>query len=405
MHFDLIVIGMGLSGLMAAKTAVDTGKKTLIIGKGTGSLCLFTHSIDLLGNLPAGIKVADGLSQWVKDHPQHPYANLGWKRIEEALFSFNSLFQSQYTFECVDRENRSIPTGAGTFRPTYLIPSTMIAGTSSRNGKGLVVGFKGFKDFYASYVAGQLNCRGILISIPEFTDQELTAAAIARLMEKEGFREDIGNEIRNQLLDESWVGFPALLGIRDPLRVQKGLEEIIGSEVFEIPTLPPSVPGMRVFRRFQEWLIQKGVTFQLGHSVSKPILDGKRCQGIEVSHPPLSQYYSADRFILATGRFMGGGLKADEDKIFESIFDLPVAQPGSRDEWFGSSFFNDHLIHQSGILTDASFRPIDESGGPLLENVWIAGSILGGHDCIREKSREGIEIATGYWAAKSAMDR
>jgi len=38
-----------------------------------------------------------------------------------------------------------------------------------------------------------------------------------------------------------------------------------------------------------------------------------------------------------------------------------------------------------------------------LENVWIAGSILANHRCIEEKSREGIEIATGYWAAKNAF--
>jgi anaerobic glycerol-3-phosphate dehydrogenase len=33
----------------------------------------------------------------------------------------------------------------------------------------------------------------------------------------------------------------------------------------------------------------------------------------------------------------------------------------------------------------------------------VAGSILAHHDCIDEKSREGIEIATGYTAAKHAM--
>jgi anaerobic glycerol-3-phosphate dehydrogenase len=54
---------------------------------------------------------------------------------------------------------------------------------------------------------------------------------------------------------------------------------------------------------------------------------------------------------------------------------------------------------------DFSFRAVDQQRKQLLDNVWIAGSILAGHDCIQEKSREGIEIATGYWAAKSAMGR
>jgi len=279
----------------------------------------------------------------------------------------------------------------------------MIAGTSLKNGKMLIVGFKGFKDFYADYMADQLNCRGIVIPLSEFPGQEMSATAIARLMERGAFREILGREVKKQMDGESLIGFPALLGIRDPLRVKKDLEEIIGVEVFEIPILPPSIPGMRIFRRLKEWLIQRGVTFLLGHSVSKTILNGKRCEGIEVSHPPLSQSYSADRVILATGRFIGGGLKADEEKIYEPLFNLPVVQPKSRADWFSNSFLSNHPVHQSGILVDSSFRAIDQQGKQLLDNVWIAGSILTGHNCIQEKSREGIGISTGYWAARNAF--
>jgi len=41
----------------------------------------------------------------------------------------------------------------------------------------------------------------------------------------------------------------------------------------------------------------------------------------------------------------------------------------------------------------------------ILENGWVAGSILAHHHCIDEKSREGIEIATGYMAAKQALEK
>jgi glycerol-3-phosphate dehydrogenase subunit B len=404
MHYDLIIIGLGLSGLMAAKTAAEMGKKTLIIGKGTGSLCLFSNTIDVLGNLSKGTKMADGLAQWIKDHPEHPYSKLDWGRIEQTLSSFRSTFQPQYTFQSVDHENCLIPTGAGTYRPTYLVPPTMIARTSFEKGKVLIVGFRGFKDFYAGYTADQLKCRGIVIPFSEFQGQEMIATSIARLMERGSFREALGREVKKHINGESRIGFPALLGIHNPLRVKKDLEEIIGVEVFEIPILPPSIPGMRIFRHFKEWLIQRGVTFLLGHSVLKANLNAKRCESIEVSHPPLSQSYSADRFILATGRFMGGGLKADEENIFEPLFNLPLLQPGSRDNWFANSFFNSHPIHRAGILTDSSLRPVNEKGEQLLDNVWIAGSILAGHDCIQEKSREGVEIATGYWAAKYALE-
>ena len=444
MHFDLIVIGMGLSGLMAAKTAAEAGQKTLIIGKGMGSLSLFSNSIDVLGNLPKAMKMephkqapdvdtkarrgehpvsegqfthgqgsgslgtgmSDGLSQRIKDRPKHPYSKVGLDRIEEALSSFTSLFPPPYSFQAVGNGNCLIPTGAGTLRPTYLIPITMVAGTSLKKGDALIVGFKGFKDFYADYVADQLNCRGVTLSLSETFREEITATALARLMERESFRETIGRAIKEKIYGETRVGLPALLGVKESWKVKEKLEEIIGAEVFEIPTLPPSVPGLRIFNRFKEWVIQKGVTFLLGYSVSKATLKGKRCERIDVFNPPIFNSYSADRYIPATGRFIGGGLVADDEKIFEPIFNLPVIQPQSREEWFGKSFFNDspHPVHQTGILTDSSLRPLDEKGESVLENVWVAGSILADHHSVDEKSREGIEITTGYMAAKQAIE-
>jgi glycerol-3-phosphate dehydrogenase subunit B len=348
----------------------------------------------------------DVISRWIEDHPKHPYAKVGMGTSKEALSSFTSLFPPPYSFEALGDGNCLIPTGAGTFRPTYIIPVTMVAGTSLKEGNGLIVGFNGFKDFYADYVADQLSCRGITLSLPEALHQEVTASALARFMERESFRETIGREIKEKLHGETRVGLPALLGVRESWKVKKDLEAIVGAEVFEIPILPPSIPGLRIFNRFKEWLIQRGITFLLGHFISKAILKGKRCEGVHVLNPPVSNFYSADRYILATGRFVGGGLVADEKKIFEPIFNLPVAQPKSREDWFGKSFFDDlsHPVHQAGISTDSSFRAIDEKGEVLLENVWVAGSILADHHSVDEKSREGIEIATGYATAKQAIE-
>jgi glycerol-3-phosphate dehydrogenase subunit B len=371
-----------------------------------GSLALFSNTIDLLGNLPKSIKMKDGLAQWIKDHPEHPYSKVGLEKIEEALSSFLSLFPPPYSFQTVDNMNCFLPTGAGTLRPTYLIPKTMVEGVQVDEGNTLLVGFKGFKDFYAHYVADQLKYRGINLQLPEPFHHEPTAAALARLMETKSFRENLGWEIKKQLNGESRIGFPALLGIHDPVQVKDNLEEIIGSKVFEIPILPPSIPGMRIFNRFKEWLIQKGVAFLQGYSVSKAHLEGKKCEGVEVLHPPVIASYTADRYILATGRFIGGGLKANNEKIFEPIFNLPLYQPKSREDWFEKSFFTNlhHPIHQAGILTDSCFRPVNEREEPILENVWVVGSILSNHNCIDEKSREGVEIATGYMAAKRAFE-
>jgi glycerol-3-phosphate dehydrogenase subunit B len=438
MHYDLIVIGMGLSGLMAAKTAAAAGQKVLILGKGMGSLCLFSNTIDVLGQsstaihpvrnfagtsdsagiilgpnpvaeqqatISDGVKMTDAVSQWVEGHSLHPYSKVGLKNLEEALSSFLSLFPPPYSFQTIDHRNCLLPTGAGTLRPTFLIPVTMAAGISVDEGRTLIVGFKGFKDFYAQYVADQLRCRAINLELPDLLSQEPTATALARRMEMKSFREDIGRKMKKQLQGETRIGFPAVLGRHDPVQVKDDLEATLGAKVFEIPILPPSIPGIRIFNCFKEWLIRKGVTFLLGYSVSKAVLRGKRCERIEVLHPPVTTSYSADRYILATGRFIGGGLKADDEKVVEPIFNFPLWQPPSRKDWFKDSFLGDlpHPIHGAGILTDAAFRPVNAGGDVISENVWAAGSILAHHHCIDEKSREGIEISTGYMAAKNAL--
>src|SRR5512139_659226 len=105
MHYDVIIIGMGLSGLMAAKTAAEAGRKVLIIGRGTGSLCLFSNTLDLLGNLPKAPDKGHALSRWIADHPQHPYSKAGTAAIDEAFTSFVSLFPPPYSFQSVGNEN------------------------------------------------------------------------------------------------------------------------------------------------------------------------------------------------------------------------------------------------------------------------------------------------------------
>jgi glycerol-3-phosphate dehydrogenase subunit B len=404
-RWDLIVIGMGLAGLTAARTAIEMGAKVLIIGRGMGALTLFGNTIDILGEVPPGTDMKSGVTQWIEANRDHPYARMGWSGISDAMESFRELFPPPYTFTPIGEENCFVPTGAGTLRPTYLLPVTMTAGVEMSAADTLIVGLKGFKDFQGDTVSLHLQCRGVNLPLPRYGLEGLTALALARLMDEEPFRESLGEAIRRQTAGEKRIGLPAILGLRAPADVLKTLEAVTGAGVFEIPMLPPSIPGIRIFRRFREDLIEKGATFLIGNPVTGADVKDGRCEGITLQNQPLETVYHAERYVLATGRFLGGGLSSDMERIAEPLFHLPVSQPESRGEWFRERFFQPeaHPIHRSGIVVDAALRPVDKEGKIILSNVWLAGSILAHHQSIEEHSREGIDIATGYLAARRAL--
>ncbi len=404
-RWDLIVIGTGLAGLTAARTAVEMGAKVLVIGRGMGSLALFGNSIDVLGSIPPGADMETGMAGWIAAHPDHPYARTGWPGISESLGAFRELFPPPYTFDSAGGGNSIVPTGAGTMRPTYLLPITMTAGAGMSATDMLIIGLRGFKDFQGDTVSLHLQCRGVNLSLPRYGLEGLSALGLARLMDEEPFREGLGEAIRRQMAGERRIGLPAVLGLKAPADALKTLETITRAKVFEIPMLPPSIPGTRIFHRFRECLIEKGATFLLGNPVIGSDVKGSLCEGITLQNPPLLTIYRAERYILATGRFLGGGLQADTERISEPLFRLPVSQPESRGKWFRERFFQPeaHPIHRAGIVTDPELRPIDAGGRVLLKNVRVAGSILAHHQTIEEHSHEGIDIATGYLAARRAL--
>jgi glycerol-3-phosphate dehydrogenase subunit B len=404
-RWDLIVIGTGLSGLTAALTAVEMGARVLIVGRGMGSLTLFGNTVDILGAIPPGVHLDAGVTNWIAAHPDHPYARTGWTGIAEALNAFRKLFPPPYSFVAAGMSNSLVPTGAGTLRPTYLLPVTMRAGAGITAEETLIIGFRGFKDFQGDTVSLHLKCRGVNIPLPRYGLEGLSALALARLMDEEPFRTGLGEAIRGQKAGEKRIGLPAVLGLREPAAVLEDLEGVIGARVFEIPMLPPSIPGVRIFNRFRKVLIEKGATFLLGNPVTGAAVKEGRCEGITLQNPPLTTEHRAESYILATGRFLGGGLWADMERVSEPLFHLPISQPATRGEWFRERFFQPdaHPIHRAGIVTDAALRPVDEEGKTVLSNVWVAGSILAHHEAIEEHSREGIAIATGYLAAKRAL--
>ena len=227
-------------------------------------------------------------------------------------------------------------------------------------------------------------------------------------MDEASFRERLGEAIRRpDGRGETVIGLPAVLGLRESGRRAEDLEEITGARVFEIPMLPPSIPGTADLPPLPGGPDREGGDLSDGESGHPaPIVKDGRCEGITVQNPPLATEYRAESYILATGRFLGGGLWADMDRIAEPLFHLPVFQPASARRLVPGAVLRVRRRIRStarGSSRTQDLRPVDETGRVVLENVRVAGSILAHHQAIEEHSREGIDIATGYLAAKRAL--
>jgi len=302
MKHDVLVIGMGLSGLMAAKTAADHGLKTMVLAKGAGLFQVLLGAVDLLGHYPEENPemledVHPGLENLIQDHPDHPYARVGLEDIENSLQSFSELFDPQgYCYTGRPGRNTLLPTGIGSLKPAYLMPSTMSAGADILSEPTLLVGFREFGNFYPAYAArsfrrldprnGNVPIRGESIALSDISDRKaFSPAGLATQLEEEGFRKKLAEKTRSIKKGEKRVGFPAVLGLKNAEKVKADLEERIGAKVFELPILPPSIPGMRLFEGFTDYLRVKGVRMILGFEVVSAIQKNGKCQGVVLKTP------------------------------------------------------------------------------------------------------------------------
>jgi glycerol-3-phosphate dehydrogenase subunit B len=110
--------------------------------------------------------------------------------------------------------------------------------------------------------------------------------------------------------------------------------------------------------------------------------------------------HQARTFVLATGGLLGGGFQSEyTGRVSESVFDLPLSSPDDRSGWFQDRFLDalGHPIYRAGPAFARDFRPLDSEGQPVYENLFIVGGALGNCDPIRERSLEGLALASGYF--------
>jgi glycerol-3-phosphate dehydrogenase subunit B len=418
MHYDVIVIGAGLAGFTAAESALAEGAKVLLLAKGLGSLPLTTGCIDVLGYFPSTSKtpLTYPASAVRQVSPQHPYGKIGVDGLGRALAHFQKILESEnYPHTGSGEKTILIPTSLGSLHPTGLVPETLARGDLSQSGPVLLLGFEGLKDFFPSFAAGNLNLlhkkgsigsvfRSALLKRPDLAGKSLNSLSLASAFEEENFRSSIAEEMRSLLQPGESLGLPAVLGIQSPKKVWADLQERVGAPIFEIPLPPPSVPGLRLQNFLKSNFQKRGGRLFIGFSNAQPVIENSRIVGLTLGDPGRNVPYRAAAFVLATGQFVGGGLDSERNRIFETLFGLPVRYPENRKEWFRTTLLNPagQPFNSFGVEVDQNLQPMDLRGEVVYANLFAAGAIIAQGDSMNEKSGGGIAVATGYWAGKHA---
>jgi glycerol-3-phosphate dehydrogenase subunit B len=410
---DLAIVGAGIAGLSAALFAAQKGVETVLIGE-TGEILFASGLMDLLAIHPleeAGVwddpwAAIDALR---RDIPDHPYARMKTRDIGAAFDRLLGFLAEQgLPYRRRTGRNVSVLTTMGAVKRTYCVPETAWGGVRALEEKPscLLVDFDQLRGFSARQIASTLTdrwprLRTARIPFPGSTRIQY-AEQLAQALEAPANREILADDIGACLGTARSVGLPAVLGLYRTGMVFADLQERIGVPLFEIPTLPPSVAGLRLRDAFHRGLVEMGVRLFPHHRVTSARCEQKNNFVLDITAPDGGQTIHAGALLLASGRFLGGGLRGDRNGIRETLLDLPVHQPEERAAWHRQDFLDPrgHPVNEAGLVTDDRFRPVG-GGEPVHERLFAAGSVLAHQNWMRSKCGVGLSVATAYAAVNA----
>lgn len=416
MTYDVVVIGSGMSGLIAAAKAVSGNKRTLVITKGQGVLPLTSGCIDLWGYQldDSGQMAANPYEEICKlaaVNPEHPYARTIDILAESMDFLREVLESSGYILSGNIFRNQKVLTALGTERVSALVPPSMSISKADEIKTIIAIGFKNYPEFFPQMFLDNLQRSSFpdAVKIPLIIDlgikEIIKTGYLSNLLEKDTILHKLDIEIRTMLAqygfdmkesmnDSMLVVFPAVLGRSPDHGIWQKLRDSLGAQVIEVPGLPPSVPGQRLYKAMMGYLRRLGTEVRHNCQVVDFTAEYNRITSLTVKDSSDQDFpIPTKSVILASGSFIGGGLVAKKESVIEPLFNLPVTAPVRQGEESHFLSLDGQQFLWSGVETDENLRPL-----PGIENLYAVGSILSHYSYAAEKNGLGVAIATGYKA-------
>lgn len=436
---DVLIIGGGLAGFCAAISAAESGADAALCSAAGGASSMHSGVFDVdadparIRNISISDMTSSGrnLELLSVASPQHPYSVMGGRSADMILRESMEAFRENISLRGLEivgdmRDRMLLISAMGSVRRARLAVGSIAAGAvrNPEEIKALFIGVAGMPSFNPRFVAEAADCSvekatGKKFASVSHTQVELpgcdgfnniTPMQVAEALDDSGVAEKFAGKVAAAASGYQFTHayFPAALGLTQSAKVIKIIEEKLGCVVAELATAPPSVPAARLALAMEAALSAANVKVMRGNVAGYFSEDGiLRAVDAETKHDGVIRI-EAKAYALATGRFIGGGLRHD-DGLRETAFGLPVFVDGKLYDgddapmkFLSADFRARQPLFEAGVKVDAELIPLDVDGERIYENLFCAGSIIGGYDAQRGGCGSGVAIMTGVKAGRAA---
>jgi Fe-S oxidoreductase/anaerobic glycerol-3-phosphate dehydrogenase len=369
MSGHVVVIGGGVAGCVAAAKASKDGARVTLVRRGVGATALSTGAVSLDGT--SGESAGVALLETMVD-----LASTG------------------------ERPRRFLVSSGAVLSASRVAPNHLAGALDGLAGRSvLACSLQGFPAMNAHDIARRLESHGArasasVLKVPGLKrDFDLTAFPLALAMDDPKIASGLAAAVKDEAGKGSFdaVALPPVMGLDAWQEVRGILDETLGLPWFELLSVTPSVPGLRLDRSLMRSLNDRGVT-TLKAEVKHATVRGDAVVELRAWDGEQVHVLEPDEVVLATGRFVGGGITLEKGGR-ETLLGIPVPTAGE-------GWQDEHL--DAGVVTDGDLAPVDGQGAPLFANVRVAGAVRQGGAYARGRGGLGVAAELGYAAGALA---
>jgi len=403
MKTDVIIIGAELDAFVTSIRLNELGFNTRIFSSGKGSLLYSLGNIKILNLVETINEKNSPFSLFDNLKLNHPYNIIGKENVKKSIdwfFSlnfFNRIKINQYSYNI----NTLSPIGRKI--PCIGLYYKQICFNDLKNQEISIVEFENHKDFHSELIAKSIKkiAKSIeIIKIQQPDDSKNSdSSSLAISFDNLASSENYFNSLKKRLnKNSSIVIFPAVLGLNKYIKVIQTAEKILNKKCVEAPTLPPSIPAIRLNLDLEKEVMEHN-NLHKGSVISKAKIENNKCLYLIDN---FERIFNADAFVVSNGGVLMGGIKVySNGDIRENIFNPKIQNNNHLLKDKSSESLN--ALQTSGVLTNNKLNPFLDDDS-IINNVFYTGRNLANWNPSTEFSGEGISIASGWYTANNIAE-